>query len=56
LLSKHLEELPLEVVNRNNFAAEFYHLKVEDLIFRVFANDGETEVGGLFWCRRKAHA
>jgi len=29
--------LPLEVVDRNNFGAEFYHLKVENPILRVFS-------------------
>jgi len=28
--------MPLEVFDRNKFAAEFYHLKIESSIFRVF--------------------
>jgi len=28
--------LPLEVVDRNDFAAKFYHLKVQNLIFSIF--------------------
>jgi len=30
--------LPVKVVDQNNFAAEFYHLKVENPIFRVFSS------------------
>jgi len=38
LPSKHLDEqlLPLKVVDRNNFVAEFYHLKVKNPIFAYF--------------------
>jgi len=53
--------LPLEVVDRNNFAAELYHLKVENSMIFVFFSFSTTklrgwgEFGGSFWCQTRSH-
>jgi len=38
--------LPMEVVYLNNFAAEFYYLKVQNLIFSRFRPPNEEENEG----------
>jgi hypothetical protein len=38
--------LPLEVFDRKNFTADFYHLKVEKPIFRVFFMFSTPQMGG----------
>ena len=39
--------VPLEVLDRKNFTAEFYHLKVVKPIFRVFFIFSTPQMGGM---------